>query len=179
MNVLRAAEESRGIWAGLWLERLLQDIRYALRGFRKNPGFALVALLSLTLGIGTSIALFSVVYGVLIAPYPYAKPDEIWAPAVVGPNDPVRFWHPYPLREVIEIGKLPAIADVMATIPRPVMLTGGTNPESLNGVYVTGGAFNFIGVKPLIGRTIEPRDAPTVRLVDQRHILAADANETR
>lgn len=158
MNVLLAAEESRAIWGGLWLERLLQDIRYALRGFKKNPGFTLVALLSLTLGIGTSIALFSVVYGVLIAPYPYVKPDEIWAPAVVGPNDPVRFWHPYPLREVIEIGKLPAIADVMATSPRPVMLTGGTNPESLNGVYVTGGAFRFIGVKPLIGRTIEAFD---------------------
>ena len=88
MNVLLAAEESHPIWGGLWLERLLQDIRYALRGFKKNPGFTLVALLSLTLGIGTSIALFSVVYGVLIAPYPYAKPDEIWAPAVVGPNDP-------------------------------------------------------------------------------------------
>lgn len=158
MNVLPTAEESRAISRSLWLERLLQDIRYALRGFRKNPGFTLVALLSLTLGIGTSIALFSVVYGVLISPYPYVKPDEIWAPAVVGPNDPVRFWHPYPLREVIEIAKLPAIADVMATSPRPVMLTGGTNPESVNGVYVTGGAFNFIGVKPLIGRTVEPFD---------------------
>ena len=64
-------------------------MRFALRSFRKNPGFTAVALLSLMLGIGASIALFSVVYGVLIAPYPYAKPNEIWAPAVVGPNDSV------------------------------------------------------------------------------------------
>jgi len=157
-NVLVAKDKSRDVWGWVWLERLWQDMRYALRGFRKNPGFTAVALLSLMLGIGTSIALFSVVYGVLIAPYPYAKPNEIWAPAVLGPNDPVRFWHPYPLREVVEIGKLPAVADVMATSPRSVMLTGGTNPESLYGVYLTGNAFNFLGVKPVIGRTIQPFD---------------------
>ena len=46
----------------------------------------------------------------------------------------------------------------MATSPRPVMLTGGINPESFYGVFLTGGAFNFIGVKPLIGRTIQPFD---------------------
>jgi predicted permease len=157
-NVLVAKDKSRDVWGWVWLERLWQDVRYALRGFRKNPGFTAVALLSLMLGIGTSIALFSVVYGVLIAPYPYAKPNEIWAPAVVGPNDPVRFWHSYPLREMVEMQKLPAFADVMATIPKSVVLTGGTNPEGLYGVYLTGNAFNFIGVKPLIGRTIQPFD---------------------
>jgi putative ABC transport system permease protein len=157
-NALVARDKSRNVWGWVWLERLWQDVRYALRGFKKNPGFTAVALLSLMLGIGASIALFSVVYGVLIEPYPYAKPNEIWAPAVLGPNDQLRFWHPYPLREMLEIEKLPAIADAMATSPRPVMLTGGTNPESLYGVYLTGGAFNFLGVKPLIGRTIQPFD---------------------
>ncbi|HTZ90540.1 MAG TPA: ABC transporter permease [Alloacidobacterium sp.] len=157
-NVLVAKDKSRDIWGWVWLERLWQDVRYALRGFRKSPGFTAVALLSLMLGIGASIALFSVVYGVLIAPYPYAKPNEIWAPAVLGPNDPVRFWHQYPLSEMVEIEKLPAFADVMATIPKSVVLTGGTNPEGFYGVYLTGGAFNFIGVKPLIGRTIQPFD---------------------
>jgi putative ABC transport system permease protein len=88
-NVGLAREESREIWGWLWLERLWQDVRYAVRGFAKNAGFTAVALMSLMLGIGASTALFSVVYGVLIAPYPYAKPNEIWAPAVVGPHDPV------------------------------------------------------------------------------------------
>jgi putative ABC transport system permease protein len=157
-NVLVAKDKSRDVWGWVWLERLWQDVRYALRGFRKNPGFTAVALLSLMLGIGTSIALFSVVYGVLIAPYPYAKPNEIWAPAVVGPNDPVRMWHQYPLREMVEMQKLPAFADVMATIPKSVVLSGGTNPEGFYGVYLTGNGFNFIGVKPLIGRTIQPFD---------------------
>ena len=65
-----------------WLQTLAQDLAYGLRSFRRSPGFVLVALLSLTLGIGATSAIFSVVYGVLIAPYPYARPGEIWAPEV-------------------------------------------------------------------------------------------------
>jgi hypothetical protein len=63
-------------------ESLIQDLGYALRSFRRSPAFVLVALLSLTLGIGATSSIFSVIYGVLIAPYPYAKPDEIWAPEI-------------------------------------------------------------------------------------------------
>ena len=59
-----------------------QDLGYAIRSFRRSPAFVLVALLSLTLGIGATSAIFSVIYGVLIAPYPYARPGEIWAPEV-------------------------------------------------------------------------------------------------
>ena len=65
-----------------WLEPLVQDLGYAIRSFRRSPAFVLVALLSLTLGIGATSAIFSVIYGVLIAPYPYARPGEIWAPEV-------------------------------------------------------------------------------------------------
>jgi predicted permease len=157
-NVLLARERSREIWGWLWAERLWQDIRYALRGFRRNPGFATVALLSLMLGIGASVALFSVVYGILIAPYPYAKPNEIWAPAVLGPNYPMHAWHRYTRREYSEIQKLSAFSDVMATDVHQVLMTGDTSTESFYGVFLTGGAFNFIGVKPLIGRTIQPFD---------------------
>ena len=65
-----------------WLEGMIQDLGYALRAFRRSPAFTLVALLSLTLGIGATTAIFSVIYGIIIAPYPYAKPGEIWAPQV-------------------------------------------------------------------------------------------------
>jgi putative ABC transport system permease protein len=159
-NVLLARERSREIWGRLWAERLWQDIRYALRGLRRNPGFAAVALLSLMLGIGASVALFSVVYGILIAPYPYAKPNEIWAPYVLGPNDQLRGWHRYTRREFLEIQKLPAFSDAMATDVHQVLMTGDTSTESFYGVFLTGQAFNFIGVKPLLGRTIQPYDIP-------------------
>lgn len=108
-SVVLAGDQSREAWGWLWLERLWQDVRFALRSFRKNAGFTVVALLSLMLGIGASIALFSVVYGVLIAPYPYAKPDQIWAPAVVGPNDAVHGWHSYSQREMEEIQSSPPL----------------------------------------------------------------------
>ena len=59
-----------------WLETLGRDARFALRGFRNSPGFTAVALLSLMLGIGATTAIFSVIYGVLIDPYPYARPGR-------------------------------------------------------------------------------------------------------
>ena len=65
-----------------WLETLIQDLGYAVRSFRRSPAFVVVTLLSLTLGIGATSAIFSVIYGVLIAPYPYARPGEIWSPEV-------------------------------------------------------------------------------------------------
>ncbi len=157
-SVTLAREESREVWGLLWLDRLWQDLRYAVRGFGRNPGFTAVALLSLLLGIGASTALFSVVYGVLISPYPYAKPNEIWAPAVVPLKESAQGWHSYPRREFLEIQKLPAFAEVMATGFEQALLSGGSYPESFNGILLTGGAFNFIGVPPLLGRTIQPFD---------------------
>jgi predicted permease len=157
-NVGLAKEESREIWGWLWLERLWQDLRYALRGFGQSPGFTAVALLSLLLGIGASTALFSTVYRVLIAPYPYAKPNEIWAPAVLRPKESPKGWHQYSRREFLEIQKLPAFREVMATNFERELLTGDRSPESFYGVLMTSDAFHFIGVPPVIGRTIEPFD---------------------
>ena len=67
-----------------WLESVGQDLGYAARSFRRSPTFTLVALLSLTLGIGATTAIFSVIYGVLIAPYPYAKQKSALSTAAAG-----------------------------------------------------------------------------------------------
>lgn len=66
-----------------WLEQLIRDAAYALRSCRRSPGFTAVALLSLMLGIGATTAIFSVIYGVLIAPYPYARPGRMFDDAEV------------------------------------------------------------------------------------------------
>jgi predicted permease len=139
-----------------WLEPLVQDLGYALRSFRRSPAFVLVALLSLTLGIGATSAIFSVIYGVLIAPYPYAKPDEIWAPEVRAVDG--RGGHGYTLDELRALSEVPAFSSVMATSMQPVLMTGEFSPETFNGVLLTGNAFNFLGVPPIIGRTIQPSD---------------------
>ena len=139
-----------------WLESLVQDLGYATRAFRRSPAFTAVALLSLTLGIGATSAIFSVIYGVLIAPYPYARPDEIWAPGVRAVDG--RGGHGHTLDEFLRMQKLPAFSDVMATSYDTVLLSGDFTPESFGGVLLSGNAFNFLGVAPVIGRTIQPSD---------------------
>jgi putative ABC transport system permease protein len=139
-----------------WLETLAQDLGYAIRSFRRSPAFVLVALLSLTLGIGATSAIFSVIYGVLIAPYPYARPDEIWAPQIRALDG--RGGRGYMLDEFPRLAELPAFSAVMATSGETVLLTGDFAPESFDGVLMSGNAFNFLGVPPVLGRTLQPTD---------------------
>ena len=142
-----------GFLATLW-----QDLRYGLRVLWKSPGVTVVALLSLALGIGATTAMFSVVYGVLIAPYPYARPNEIWAPGIQNARNPQQERPDYHLAEYLEVRKLPAFSSVMATSPMNQLLTGGRAPENFTVVMVTGNAFQFLGVESVLGRTIVPTD---------------------
>ena len=107
---------------GRWMGQVVQDLGYAVRSFRRSPAFTLVALLSLTLGIGATSAIFSVIYGVLISPYPYAKPAEIWAPGVRAVDG--RGGHTYTPAEIPQMAGLPAFADVMSTSIETVLMTG-------------------------------------------------------
>src|SRR3954447_13966166 len=105
-----------------WLDSLAQDLGYGVRSFRRSLAFTGVALLSLTLGIGATSAIFSVIYGVLISPYPYARPDEIWSPQVRAADG--RGGHAYTPAEVRQMAALPAFSDVMGTSAETVLMTG-------------------------------------------------------
>jgi hypothetical protein len=140
-----------------WLETSIRDVRFGVRMLGKNPVFTAVAVLTLALGIGAATALFSVVYGVLISPYPYAKPSEIWVPGLTSASGEQKM-RPYPFPQFLEMAKLPVFTDVMATAPGNVLLTGEYAPQTLRGIRLSGNAFNFIGVRPLLGRTIQPID---------------------
>jgi putative ABC transport system permease protein len=135
----------------------MNDVRFALRQHFNHSGFFAAAVLMLALGIGAATSLFSAVYGVLIDPYPYAKPGEIWTPGLRSATANQRM-RPYPPKEYLEMAKLSAFSDVMATGPGNVLLTGEFAPETIRGVRLSGNAFNFLGVPPLIGRTIQPSD---------------------
>ena len=91
-----------------WLDTLKQDLVYGLRSFARTPGFVAVALLSLTLGTGATSAIFSVIYGVIIDPYPYAAADKIWAPEVNAVTG--RGGNTYTVTELKELQASPAFA---------------------------------------------------------------------
>ncbi len=136
---------------------MFQDLRFGIRMLLRKPGFTLVAVFTLALGIGAATALFSVIYGVLISPYPYARPEAIWTPGLrsVQADQKMR---PYRLGEYLEMSRLPVFSEVMATAPGRVLLTGEYAPENIRGIRVSGNAFQFLGVPPLLGRTIAPSD---------------------
>src|SRR2546426_8399300 len=106
-NIKETCREQRGV---TWLGHLIQDLRYGGRMLRKNPGFTAVAVLTLALGTGATTALFSVIYGVLISPYPYAKPEQIWTPGLRTADSDQRM-RPYLLGEYLEMAKLPGFSE--------------------------------------------------------------------
>ena len=140
-----------------WLEPLTQDLGYAVRSFRRSPAFVLVALLSLTLGIGATSAIFSVIYGVLIAPVSVRQAGRDLG-ARGARRSTAAAGTATSLDELRSLAEVPAFADVMATSIETVLLTGEFAPESFGGVLLSGNAFNFLGVPPVIGRTIQPSD---------------------
>ncbi len=156
-NAQSVREECRDLRGASLGETLMQDVRFGLRMLAKNPGFSAVAVLTLGLGIGATTAIFSAVYGVLISPYPYARPGEIWAPGVQSAQGR-QVMRTYRRDEFEAIAALPEIWEAMGTTPGSVLLTGDFAPEALTAPQITLNTFQFIEVAPVLGRTFGPAD---------------------
>jgi hypothetical protein len=135
------------------------DLRYGLRALGRNPGFAAVAVLSLALGIGATTAMFSLIYAVLLHPFPYADADRIMNPAIIDdqhPDEPRWFAMTRPQFETLR--QSPVIQSLLGFAEANMEITGGAIPEDVLGTYLTGNAESFFGVPALLGRGIEPFD---------------------
>jgi putative ABC transport system permease protein len=156
-------EEVRQVRSGHMLAELLQDLRYGMRMLRNNPAFTVVAVLALALGIGANTAMFSVAYGVLMRPLPYADADRV---AVV-------FMRYFPrdfafgtmcMRDYLMWKEDNRAFEDPSLFTNRRMDIGGREgvPEQVQGAFVTAGFFSTLAVHPLIGRTFAPgEDKPT------------------
>jgi putative ABC transport system permease protein len=141
------------------MQILFQDLRYALRQLRKNPGFALTAILTLALGIGATTAVFSVAYGVLIDPFPYKEVHTLATPKLCSSEWPQCRWTMYTPEQFNEIrNKTDIFTGITASTISNVALTGGTEPQRLRGNYITPNTFYILGVQPILGRASTDND---------------------
>ena len=135
----------------------LHDIRFGLRQLRKSPGFTAVAVITLALGIGANTAIFSVVYGVLLRPLPYADPSRIVAIFETQPNGrPNRLADPNFDDFRDQNHSFEAIAKYSAWIGS---VSGGSQPTRSTVAYVTPQFFRVFRVQPIIGRDFTASDA--------------------
>ena len=161
-NVALVEEDVRDVWGYRWVERLSQDLRCAARGIRRHPGFALVIILSLALGIGANTAIFSVLNSVLLRPLPVAHPEELYALDITESRfrAPQRF--SYPLFERMRGVAGDGIA-AMSRVARMYSRTSREGEQEITRVQlVSGEFFEMLGLRPAKGRFLAPSDNVTV-----------------
>ena len=160
-NVTRVKEDTREVWTIVWFEHLIEDIRFGLRMLRKNPGFTIVAVLTLALGIGANTALFSVVNAVLLRPLPFENSSRlVWSwgncslcdQAAVSPSDFTDY-----RAQSHSFEHYGAMAGENSLFN----LAGGDKPIQIEGSMVTAGFFDALGIQPPYGRAFELSDEKT------------------
>jgi len=140
---------------------LLQDLRYGMRCLRKSPGFTLVAVLTLALGVGANTAVFSLINAVLLRPLPYAQPDRLVLVWESAPFFGVRDSPVAPANYVDWKARSRSFAEMGALEDQSYRLTGNGTPEVVEGSEATAGLFRALQTRPLLGRTFrEDEDQP-------------------
>ncbi|HEX8489936.1 MAG TPA: ABC transporter permease, partial [Chthoniobacterales bacterium] len=153
-------------WKTHMVGELWQDLRSGLRMLMRSPGFTIVAVLALALGIGANTAIFSVVNTVLLRPLPYKDPDAlvtVWEDAT---HMGFPFNTPSPANFIDWREQNTVFAGMAAMAQQSFNLTGAGEPERFDGRKVSANLFNILGVEPVLGRTFRPEeDQPGSRVV--------------
>jgi predicted permease len=150
-QVKERSRETRGLRV---FEELIQDLRYTTRMLLKHPGFSLVAILTLTLGIGANTAIFSIVNAVLLRPFPYKDPEQLVIVGEFAPGGSVSYSNFTDWKDDRKV--FTATSAVRSN--ESFNFTGSGEPERLMGRLVSAGYFTLLGSNPMLGRDFTASD---------------------
>ena len=151
----RVKDDVRDVRSGALLETTAQDVRYAVRTLIRKPGFTIVAVVALALGIGATTAIFSVVNGVLLRPLPYREPN-----AMVAILHDTR--NPVAPANYLDWKRQNTVFSAMGAAEYWGGIVSGDAPERVQGLRVTSDVLAMTGVRPVLGRLLRPEeDAPS------------------
>src|SRR5580658_9737479 len=157
-NVALIEEDSRAVWRWPSVEGLFADLRFAARLLRKSPGFTIVAVLTLALGIGVNTAVFSVLNGWLLRPLPVRAPEQIFVLAFSQQHEGSNFSYP----DLVDFrDQSDAFSDLFAYGLSVAGLSVRGRAAEFAYSSVTGNYFSALGVKPALGRFFLPGEGET------------------
>ena len=154
-NDLALREESRDVWGFRWLETLLQDLRFGARRLRRNPGFTAVAVLTLALGIGANIAIFSLVNALILRPLPVRDPERL---VRIGSVDNQGGIQVVPSPMLARLRDEPLLDGVCGVQTPLTTVEVGDATFPVGGLALSGDCYATLGVRPVIGRLLNNAD---------------------
>lgn len=150
-------EKVRDAWTGMSIEIFIQDIRFGFRVFKKNPGFALAAILSLGLGLGANTAIFTLVDTVMLRTLPVKAPERLFFIDSSGGRSGGNSGPPYPCFELLRDNNHYFSAMAAFSSDRFRVTIDGS-AEHISGQYASGSFFELLGVRAALGRLLTPAD---------------------
>jgi predicted permease len=171
-NLTRVAEDARETWRWNWLETLWQDIRYSARTLRKSPGFTIIAIVVLSLGIGLNLTFLQLINVVFLKPLPVRDPETLVL---------VNIQNTFGSLTIAAMDELQQNTDVFSATIRSLYLPfdrqvtwQGAPTDTLNAFFVSANWFEELGIQPLRGRLFNDSgfnnaDAPPVAVISERY----------